>query len=129
MGDGVHIQATGSHVGGHQKPDRLPAEFAHDMVALGLAQVAVKGIGPAPVLDKGFGHGLGFLAGTTEHQAEDPGGCIDDALEPLVAVPLVHHVGAVGDVGGHALDPVHRHPAWIVEIIAGNGRNPRRHGR
>ncbi len=128
MGDGVHVQATGRHVGGHQQPDRLPAELAHDMVALGLAEVSVQGISLAPLLDQGFRHGLGILAGSAEHQTENTWRRINNALEPLVAVALVHQETGMGDIGGHALASAHRHLARVVEVIAGNGCNTRWHG-
>ena len=63
MRDRIHIQAAGGHIGGHQEPDRLLPEFAHDMVTLGLAQVTVEGIGRVPLLHQGVSHALGFPCG------------------------------------------------------------------
>ena len=128
MGYRVHIQATGGHVGGHQEPDRLLAEFAHDMVALGLAQVAVQRIGRVSLLHQGFSHGLGFLASAAEHQSKNSGRKVDNAFQPLITVSLVHQVTGVGDVGSNVLAPAQGYLLRVVQIFTGNGRDPRWHG-
>ncbi len=95
---GLHVDAPGRHVGGHEVAQLAPLELGQDAVAHLLAQVPVQAVRRQPRVPQGLGH----LLGGDLHPGEDQrrGRLVrqQEVHQGLGMQVLGHQAGGVGDV-------------------------------
>ena len=128
MGEVVHVQAAGGHIGSHQKLQVFETETTHGVVALGLRKVAMKRVGVVAVFDKLFGHLLSFAAGAAKDNRIDAGVKVYDTLQGRIAVARTHYIVVVGDIGRALVPFADNHFLRIFHVVVGDGADFLRHG-
>ena len=119
MGQVVHIQTSGRHIGSHQKLEVLETEPAHRIVALRLGKIPMQGIGIVPILDQLFGHLLGLAPGPAENDGIDIRVKVDNPLQGQVAILGIDHVVMMGHIGRTLVLGPNRHLLRLMHVMIG----------
>ena len=123
MREVAYVDAPGRHVRSHQDIDLFFLEFAQDLLALGLRNVAVKDFGRIAAFQE-FGHDLvRARSGAGEDDAVELGFDVDDAGQGVELVAFAHlEIDLVRQVGGDVLR-FDLQEVGVVHVVAGQRRD------
>ncbi len=117
----IDVQTARRHIGGHQQLQVLEAEAAHGVVALGLRQVAVQGVGVVAVAYEFFGHLLRLAPGAAENNRINLRIVVDNPLQGQITFLGLHHVVVVRHVGRTFVAAAYRHFNRFLHVAARHG--------
>ena len=123
MREVVYVDAPGRHVRSHQDIDLFFLEFAQDLLALGLRNVAVKDFGRIAAFQE-FGHDLvRARSGAGEDDAVELRFDVDDAGQGVEFVAFAHlEIDLVRQVGRDVLR-FDFQDVGFVHVVAGQRRD------
>ena len=128
QGDAVHIQAPGGHIGGHKHVHMAALEPVNRAFALALGDVAVEHGHVVTLGLQGFGHRHGDRLGAGKNDHPLLGFGFQYPAEGLQFLGRIHREVALADAAGIVALLANGDFGRIVEVLAGDTANFRRHG-
>ena len=119
VGEVVHVEAPGSHVGSHEQLRQVRAELLHREVALLLREVAVERLGIVAVAYELVGHLLRLHFGAAEDDGIYLWMVVNDTLQGQILVLCVDEIEHVVHVFGSFVAASHHYLLVFSQVALG----------